>query len=58
MWLSNFFMLVSFITIIVSIFFLLIIFVVDLFTTNDTSQDRTDYSYNFSEHQNYWDADK
>ncbi len=51
-------MLVSFITIIVSIFFLLIIFVVDLFTTNDTSQDRTDYSYNFSEHQNYWDADK
>lgn len=51
-------MLVSFITIIVSIFFLLTIFVIDLFTTNDTTQGRTDYSYNLSEHQNYWDADK
>ena len=58
MWLSGFFMLVSFITIIVSIFFLLTIFVIDLFTTNDTTQGRTDYSYNLSEHQNYWDADK
>ena len=58
MWLSGFFMLVSFIAIIISIFLLVTIFVVDLFKASDTSQDRTDYSYNFSEHQNYWDADK
>jgi uncharacterized membrane protein YphA (DoxX/SURF4 family) len=57
-WLSGFFMLVSFIAIIISIFLLVTIFVVDLFKASDTSQDRTDYSYNFSEHQNYWDADK
>jgi len=51
-------MLVSFIAIIVSIFLLVTIFVVDLFKASDTTQSKTDYSYNFAEHQNYWDADK
>ena len=48
----------SLFVIVVCLTLLVVFFVIDLFTTDNVSQTNTSYSYNFTEHQNYWEADK
>jgi hypothetical protein len=55
---SNFFLVFSFMVILISCFTLLVLFLFDLFSSDTATQGNSDYSYNFSEHQNYWEADK
>lgn len=49
---------VSFFVVLVCLAFLALLFIIDLFSGDNASQTNTSYSYDFNEHQNYWDADK
>lgn len=55
---SNFMIVLSLFVIVVCLALLVVFFLIDLFTTDHASQTNTSYSYNFAEHQNYWEADK
>lgn len=37
---------------------LVVSFFMDMFGSEEYTQGKTDYSFDFTEHQNYWEADK
>lgn len=55
---SEIFIFIGVAMVLVGVFIFVVSFFMDLFDSKEYTQGKTDYSFDFTEHQNYWEADK